>query len=95
MTTGSRVLIELGLTTEQLVAAVRRMPPAIRRRVLDALAGVDEAPRRPNPAPRRAGRGRPRQDDFLAALDAVKGILDVSEDPVRWQRRIRSEWDER
>ena len=96
MTTGNRVLIEVGLTTEQLVAAVRRMPPAIRRRLLDALARADEAPpRRPNPAPRQPGRGGPRQDDFLAALDAAKGILDISEDPVRWQRRVRSEWDDR
>ena len=95
MTTGNRELIEVGLTTEQLVAAVRRMPPATRRRVLDALARADAAPRRAKPVPRRAGGGRPRLDDFLAALDAAKGILHISEDPVRWQRRIRAEWDDR
>jgi hypothetical protein len=28
-------------------------------------------------------------------LDAAKGILHISEDPVRWQRRIRAEWGDR
>ena len=95
MATGNRVLIEVGLTTEQLVAAVRRMPPSVRRRILEALAGSDEAVSGAGPASRRPRGRRERPDDFLAALQAAAGILEVSEDPVRWQRRIRSEWDDR
>ncbi len=81
-------------TEEEIVAAVLRMRPAARRRVLARLIRSSAAPgtRPAAPAPRPR---RPDDDELRAAVAASAGVLRLTEDPVDWQRRIRAEWDDR
>jgi hypothetical protein len=82
------------MTEEEIVAAVLRMRPAVRRRVLARLLRASSAAARGLVAtPRR--RCRSADDELREALAASAGILKLDEDPVDWQRRIRAEWDDR
>lgn len=89
-----RELPHTGITEDEIVAALRRMRPAARRRVLARLARASSvAPPHPSPAPRR--RPRSPDDELRQAIAASAGVLQLTEDPVEWQRRVRAEWDDR
>jgi hypothetical protein len=95
MSTEHDELRKVGVTTAQRVRAVRRMSPAARRRLIERLSRAADAPTTDAAPPRDDLPAGPPRHDFIRALDAAVGILDVRENPVRWQRRVRAEWDDR